>query len=210
MVWYDDFYKGGGFGYKNPEKEKEFLEKRIIEPLKLKKGMSLLDIGCGMGFHTTLFTELGFKVLGTDYSSVAIDYAREHFPETKFVLSPLETFSPPEKYDIIYARGMSWYHYELNSVNVHGYDIPRETARLFKHFLKKGGYFILQIHTDYTGTHNYVDGIKSTINNKLSEYKKLFRQFGKIVYISDWRGKILEKEKDTPGALNIIIATKYV
>lgn len=201
---YDRFYAKGGWNYK-PNQQWHFIQKRMIEPMNLTP-CKLLDIGCGMGLQTSLFSRLGFNAVGVEVSDSGIEYARENYPETKFIHGNVADINFPKDHDIIFARGMSWYHYELNEVNVKNIDVPKETERLFT-FLKHGGLFILVISTDFTGGLRN-DGKDRTINNKLSEYQKLFSRYGKIVFCTDYRSKPLNTEEDTKGAVSIIIATR--
>ena len=149
---YDDFYSKGGWKY-DYWQSKKFLVQRIIRPLKLKKHSKLLELGCGMGFHSNLFSKLGFDVVGVDVSEAGIKYAKSHFARPKFFNVDATLLSSEfeyEHFDLIFVRGMSWYHYELNGVNKYGVNVPTCTQELFR-FLKKDGVFILQIKTDFSG-----------------------------------------------------------
>lgn len=200
-AFYDNFYSKGGWEY-DYNHQTEFLKTKIIEPLNITKG-KLLEIGCGMGMQAQIFSDFGLGVTAIDYSEIAIKKAKERYKKPKFICNDLAKEEFKEKFDYIYSRAISWYHYQLNGVNKNGVDVPKETKRLFK-FLRKGGLFILQINTDFSGGKNH----DNTHMNKLEEYTKLFSRFGKIMYISDWKGNIIKDEKDTIGKNNIIIATR--
>ena len=203
---YDEFYSKGGWKYSN-WRHRRFLVKNIIKPLKLQKGLKILEIGCGMGFHCNLLSKLGFEVVGVDLSESGIDYAKNHFPESQFFdLDALNLSSvfDYENFDVIFSRGMSWYHYELNGVNKHGIDVPSCTQELFR-FLNKNGIFILQIVTDFSGSRPD-DKVHFS---KLEDYVKLFSALGEVIYISDWGGRIIKNQKDAEESKNnIIIATR--
>jgi len=49
------------------------------------KGKRGLDVGCGGGFLTKKLSQLGIKVIGTDYSQSAIQFAKERYPELDFL-----------------------------------------------------------------------------------------------------------------------------
>jgi cyclopropane fatty-acyl-phospholipid synthase-like methyltransferase len=203
---YDDFYFKGGWKYRN-WRERIFLVKRIIRPLKLQRGSKLLELGCGMGFHSNLFSKLGFEVVGIDLSEAGISYAKNHFSEPQFLnidAAMLSSEFEYEHFDVIYVRGMSWYHYELNGVNIHGVNVPSYTQELFR-FLTKNGIFILQIKTDFSGRRPDSE----VHHNKLEDYIRLFSSFGEVVFISDLKGKILRNQKDAEKSRkSIIIATR--
>lgn len=50
--------------------------KHAIKVLKLKKGNSVLDIGCGAGFHSVELARKDLKVTGVDISSTLIKFAK--------------------------------------------------------------------------------------------------------------------------------------
>ncbi|WP_141432466.1 bifunctional 2-polyprenyl-6-hydroxyphenol methylase/3-demethylubiquinol 3-O-methyltransferase UbiG [Bacillus sp. 03113] len=55
------------------EKTVEYLHKTM----NLKFGSKLLDIGCGPGLYAQRFHELGYNVIGIDYSKRSINYAKD-------------------------------------------------------------------------------------------------------------------------------------
>lgn len=187
--------------------EKRFLLNRVIKPLQLQEGLRILDLGCGNGFFSALFSELGFEVVGVDKSTVSISYAKRHFPKPSFLYMDahdLQSEFKTESFDVIFARGMSWYHYELNGINRHGVDVPNCTRGLFR-FLKKKGIFIFQGKTDFSGSR--ING--KIHNNKLEDYVNLFKQMGEIILISGYTGKVLRDDRDIKKAKRgIIIATR--
>ena len=205
---YDDFYSKGGWEYNN-WREKRFLVKKIIRPLKLQKGLKILELGCGTGFHSNLLAKLGFEVVGVDISDAGINYAKKHFPKPTFLNIDAKNLASEfeyEHFDIIFVRGMSWYHYELNGVNGNGVDVPSCTQEFFR-FLTQGGIFILQIKTDFSGRRP--DG--EIHNNTFNDYVKLFSSCGESILISDFDGKILRNQNDAEKSKNnIIIATRKV
>lgn len=50
----------------------------------LHKGSTILDLGCGPGRDTKIFTEKGFKVTGIDLSEKMIEAARKRVPNADF------------------------------------------------------------------------------------------------------------------------------
>lgn len=203
---YDTFYSQGGWNYSSWY-EKRFLKRRIVRPLNLSYGLRLLELGCGMGIHSKLFSDLGFDVVGVDSSAAGIEHARRTYRGPQFLHldgAMLSTVLAPASFDVVFIRGMSWYHYELNGVNKEGVDVPARTAELF-HFLKKSGLFVLQIQTDFSGR-AAEDGV---LQNRFDGYVGLFRRFGEVVYISDWSGNLLDDATAAQrSGNNIIIATR--
>ena len=65
---YDQHYAAGGFGYE--ERRDHWLawaRRHYVDAFGLKTGR-LLDVGCGDGFWTSVFRELGFEATGVDLS----------------------------------------------------------------------------------------------------------------------------------------------
>ena len=203
---YNDFYDKGGWRYFK-WLEKRILQKRVIMPLKLTKGLKLLEIGCGMGHQSNIFSELGFKVVGVDISEGGIKYAKENYSTPKYLQMNAKDLAlefEPESFDIIFSHGMSWYHYELNGINQSGIDVPSCTKDLFQ-LLTKGGIFILTIWTEFSGRRP--DG--EIHHNELKDYVSLFERFGEIILISDRKGNVLKTDSDAKKSKRgIIIATR--
>jgi len=202
---YDKFYKDGGWSHKPMDCRKAVARINILPQIGNWSSKKVLDIGCGMGQDASVIAEDGHYVTGIDLSSEGIEYAKVHFPSVKFICDDLAKHEFVEgEFDVIFSRGMSWYHYELSGINRNGVDVLKETNRLFK-FLKKGGIFILGIATHFDGT---VRPGGQTLNNKLEDYTGLFSQVGEIIHVSDWAGRKLKTKKDTEGRKNIYVITK--
>ena len=58
--------------FASAKKELEFIERA----LDLKKGDRVLDLGCGNGRHSILLAELGYQVIGVDYSKSLLEMAK--------------------------------------------------------------------------------------------------------------------------------------
>jgi len=203
--YFNRFYSSGGWQY-SLEQQRQFLVEKIIEPVGLTPGSRLLEIGCGMGMQSGLLFDLGFDVTGVDVSDVAIQHAKRNFPGPQFLCMNLEDAEfARESFDVIYSRGLTWYHYNLDGVNPNGTDVPHQTRILFDK-LKKGGVFILQISTDFSGTEDPATGV---INNKLDHYVSFFERFGEVIHVSNWNGVHLDSQElaECLGR-NIIIATR--
>lgn len=71
--WYDNLL----------EKEDKTYQKTLILPnilrlLRVRRGETILDLGCGQGFFSREFAKLGAKVIGVDVSRELIDIAKKH------------------------------------------------------------------------------------------------------------------------------------
>ncbi len=54
------------------------------------QGRRALDVGCGSGHLTAVLGNLGYKAIGVDISSMAIEVAKAKHPECEFRVSPLD------------------------------------------------------------------------------------------------------------------------
>src|SRR5262245_38492475 len=109
---YEIRYSHGGWTY-DYDHEREKIE-RIARSLDLKPGAAVLEIGCGEGFHAQILYDLGFRVTANDLSEVGIQNAQTRYPTIRFIHCnsiQLCDMLPHDHFDMILARGHSWYHY---------------------------------------------------------------------------------------------------
>ena len=79
----------------------------------LSKKRLLVEIGCGFGQNVQTLEELGFDVIGTDVSSVAIDKGRSMYPERQLMALDVTSqqfseFLEEKKPDILYFCHVTW------------------------------------------------------------------------------------------------------
>lgn len=96
-----------GYGWQfNPSKT----TKEIIIANKLTteaKGKRVLDLGCGDGRHVKLFREMGFEVVGVDFSDEAIRLCKKKFKNDKKIkiykidLTEKNSLSKLGKFDLV-------------------------------------------------------------------------------------------------------------
>tara|TARA_Y100001935_G_scaffold161193_2_gene132574 strand:- start:699 stop:1400 length:702 start_codon:yes stop_codon:yes gene_type:complete len=78
---------------------KENLRERIVEMVDPTKKKSVLDIGCGVGYSTSMSQ----GSLGIDTSVPMIEKARRLFPDKNFAVAHGENWKPDKAYDIVTA-----------------------------------------------------------------------------------------------------------
>ncbi|MDP2630209.1 MAG: class I SAM-dependent methyltransferase [Candidatus Uhrbacteria bacterium] len=117
------------------EKQVDF----IVKKLGLKKGMRVLDVGCGNGRHAIEFARRGYRVTGVDPAASLIALARKTSGaqglDIHFFKKDIRDFSPDQKFDAAIAMFSFGF---LNKRDEH-----EQYLRQVVHLLKKGGSFFL-------------------------------------------------------------------
>ncbi|MBI5060499.1 class I SAM-dependent methyltransferase [candidate division KSB1 bacterium] len=113
--------------------------------LKLKSGMSVLDLGCGGGYQAVLLAQRGVKVHGIDVSAKLAAHGTKLAKQMKvpatFAAGDMRKLSYHEQFDRVVVLGMS-FGFGSEEENVH-------TAERIFRAVKPGGMVLL------TGMHPY-------------------------------------------------------
>jgi 2-polyprenyl-3-methyl-5-hydroxy-6-metoxy-1,4-benzoquinol methylase len=101
------------------------------------RGKVVLDVGCGEGHNSVLFSAFGARVVGLDISSGAIDVAEARATinglDVAFVCAPVEELQGGQLYDIIWVEALL--HHVLH-------DLPSQLSKL-KSMLAPGGRIVM-------------------------------------------------------------------
>lgn len=119
--------------------------KALLDKAGLKKGSSILDAGCGQGYFTGAFAELGLKATGVDISAAGIESAKATYEKTGATFEIGNVLSLPYEntFDCVFARGCSLY----NSREIEN---RREVSKIFLSYLKeRTGWLIFDYHTNF-------------------------------------------------------------
>jgi len=204
--FYTEFYKNGGWSYEY-QKELKFFQKYFKDKLHLPKGAAILELGCGLGYQAYVLADMGFDVVAMDANAQAIVEANKLQSKAHYICDSADNignYYGEATFDMIYVRGMSWYHYELDQLSEStGVDVREKTAYFFN-YLKPGGLFFLQIATDFSGL------IKNHVRyNKLTAYQNLFEKYGEIIHLTNWSDIALESQEQAERVKNnILICTQ--
>lgn len=117
----------------------------LIAVSGLKRGQSILDVGCGQGFFSHMFARYGMMVHGIDVSETGVGVARDLYAASGVTFSVAEaktaTFS--EQFDCIFVRSCSLYNSEAFAFQK---DV---TQNLLRH-LKPDGTFIFAYNSNFS------------------------------------------------------------
>lgn len=88
-------------------------KKEIFDRLPDKKGLKILDVGCGAGFFSILLAKEGHQVTGVDLTPDMIKYsielAREEGADCRFFVMDAEKLDfEEESFDVIISRNLTW------------------------------------------------------------------------------------------------------
>lgn len=70
----------------------------------ITRGSIVLDIGCGNGLYSKMFTDVGAEVLGVDISPEQIKIAKDNNPDGNFFAGTIESVEGINSYNIIFAN----------------------------------------------------------------------------------------------------------
>jgi SAM-dependent methyltransferase len=117
----------------------------LISYCGLKKGDSVLDVGCGQGFFSSLFREHGLKVHGIDMSETGIRAATSQYGRLgiTFSVADIQNMTFPQQFDCIFVRSCSLYNADRFPLEM---DVTRN---LLKH-LKSSGTFIFAYNSNFS------------------------------------------------------------
>jgi SAM-dependent methyltransferase len=138
---YNEKYRGACyFKYRN-WLYRPFAE-ALIRKAKLRQGSSILDVGCGQGFFTSLFADLGLKSVGVDISEEGIRFAEREYGKSGaiFAVGNVLSLGCEGHYDCVFVRGLSLY----NSTE---FKRTRSTTDILLTYLKPGGVLVFNYHT---------------------------------------------------------------
>jgi SAM-dependent methyltransferase len=107
---YDASYAAGGFGYRERRPHwVDWSRRHYVEEFDLQPGDRVLDVGCGDGFWTGIFAELGLQATGVDISPGGIAVARAQQPGLRFEVADAdrELPFPNASFDVVFCRAIS-------------------------------------------------------------------------------------------------------
>jgi SAM-dependent methyltransferase len=116
--------------------------KALVKKAGLKKGSSVLDAGCGQGFFTSLFADLGFAAVGVDISAEGIRAAQRKYSSSRacYVVGDIRTPDLARQFDCVFTRSCSLFNSEA-------FGELQEVTDAFLTHVRPGGIFIFDYYT---------------------------------------------------------------
>ncbi len=153
--WWDEKFENGK--WTNPNylqlRSKEYMF--LTNVLPRHKEFSLLDIGCASGYGLNFIRE-SFPLAnlhGLDFSEVAIDRARESYPEIEFECADIQTYEFPKKYTyIVIVRALEHFTEPFSIVDrclEHAIKSVIISTPLLDECVEHVNYFCLRDFSDY-------------------------------------------------------------
>jgi SAM-dependent methyltransferase len=138
---YDEKYRCGSYFRYNRWLFRSFI-KALATKARLKDASRILDAGCGQGFFSGLFAELGFKPLGVDISGEAVRTAEREYGSKGATFEVGDVTSLPffKTFDCVFVRGCSLY-------NSQSFQRDRTTTDILLKYVRSGGFLIFDYYT---------------------------------------------------------------
>ena len=138
---YDEKYRCGSYFRYNKWLFRPFI-KALLAKARLKEASRILDAGCGQGFFSGLFAELGFKPLGIDISGEAVRTGQREFgcKGAKFESGDVTRLPYFDTFECVFVRGCSLY-------NSQSFQHDRTTTDILLKYVKSGGFLVFDYYT---------------------------------------------------------------
>jgi len=122
--------------YKMRNKIEIGIKRRLRSLKRIEKyiiGKDILDVGCKTGATTEYFSKKGFNVTGIDINQKWINFAKDHYPKSKFLLKDI--IDEKGIYDTILVIGV------LEEIPI----TPKVILKKLKKNLNKNGRVIIEV-----------------------------------------------------------------
>lgn len=139
---YDEKYRQSHYFSYRKWLYKPFVQ-ALVKKADLPDGASVLDIGCGQGFFSSLFAECGCHVLGVDLSAEGIRSAERNYGYSGAAFKTGNALALDEfgEFDCVFARGLSLY-------NVNDFAESTTVSDRLLANVRPGGMLIFAYHTN--------------------------------------------------------------
>ena len=195
--WWRDFFVPviGEIMFQPRAQQSQLEVDEVLKKTKLRQPCKVLDLACGVGRHSVLFANLGFDVVGLDFSKNYLAEARKSGTKMKakikFVHGDMKNLRPhfePESFDLVVSLYNSFGYFKTRNDDLR---MLKEAYRV----LKPGGKFVINT---LNGT-----GVKAALTKPVS----FGREPIKNVFMID-AAKFNERKRQTQSQWTIVDARK--
>ena len=162
------------------------------ERTNLKRNFSFLDLGCGNGWVVRMLenNQLCVRSVGIDGASQMIEKASEVTSKSEFLLENIDTYSSPDKFDLIHSMEVLYY-----------LENPALTVKkIADSWLNEGGRLIAGVDLYYENqeSHSWEDRVGTKMMMlKEAEWMEIFSSAG-LQEVESWRSN---QSQDWAGTL---------
>ena len=162
------------------------------ERTNLKRNFSFLDLGCGNGWVVRMLenNQLCVRSVGIDGAKQMIEKASEDNSTSEFLLENIDTYSSPDKFDLIHSMEVLYY-----------LENPALTVKkIADSWLNEGGRLIAGVDLYYENqeSHSWEDRVGTKMMMlKEAEWMEIFSSAG-LQEVESWRSN---QSQDWAGTL---------
>ena len=98
---------------------------------------SILDVGCGTGFHLELFRKMGYKGFGIDLNSKMIKFAKSNYPKIPFQVRDMKNLKFKNEFDAVICLCTT---FSYNTINR---DVIK-SLKCFNNALRTNGVLVIE------------------------------------------------------------------
>ena len=164
----------------------------IQERTNLKRNFSFLDLGCGNGWVVRMLenNQLCVRSVGIDGAKQMIEKASEDTSKSEFLLENIDTYSSPDKFDLIHSMEVLYY-----------LENPALTVKkIADSWLNEGGRLIAGVDLYYENqeSHSWEEKVGTKMMMlKEAEWIEIFSSAG-LQEVESWRSN---QSQDWAGTL---------
>jgi SAM-dependent methyltransferase len=130
--WFDSPFYRELYAHRSGDEARAFIL-MLIEKLNLRAGASVLDVCCGNGRHSAVFSEKLYNVVGIDLSEKSLEEAKaRNLSNTKFHCADARYFELHERFDCVLNLFTSFGYFETTEEHI------EMLQRIYEHLNDKG------------------------------------------------------------------------
>jgi SAM-dependent methyltransferase len=116
--WFDSPFYRELYAHRSGEEARAFIL-RLIEKMNLPERASVLDVCCGNGRHSAVFSEKLYKVVGIDLSEKSLEEAKaRNLSNAQFYSADARSFELHERFDCVLNLFTSFGYFETTGEHI--------------------------------------------------------------------------------------------